>query len=122
MSASPDPPADAELLRLLDAYRAVCERAWVSEYRTVPSDRARAALLHYLDQHYVRRDANRLPPSPPGSYREARGVVPWQPGDALPEVAIRRLRDAEEDPGPPIVAGPLARRKVTIRLAPEEET
>ena len=30
----------------------------------------------------------------PGSYRQARGVVPWQPGDLLPEDAIRRLRDA----------------------------
>ena len=29
-----------------------------------------------------------------GSYREARGSVPWQPGDMLPEDAIRRLRDA----------------------------
>ena len=30
----------------------------------------------------------------PGSYRQARGAVPWQPGDLLPEDAIRRLRDA----------------------------
>ena len=29
-----------------------------------------------------------------GSYRQARGAVPWQPGDLLPEDAIRRLRDA----------------------------
>ena len=29
-----------------------------------------------------------------GSYREARGAVPWQPGDPLPEEVIRRLRDA----------------------------
>ena len=29
-----------------------------------------------------------------GSYREARGAVPWQPGDMLPEDAIRKLRDA----------------------------
>ena len=32
--------------------------------------------------------------TPPGSYRRARGAVPWQPGDLLPEEAIRRLRDA----------------------------
>ncbi len=29
-----------------------------------------------------------------GSYREARGAVSWQPGNMLPEDAIRRLRDA----------------------------
>ena len=28
------------------------------------------------------------------SFREARGAVPWVPGDQLPEEAIRRLRDA----------------------------
>ena len=30
----------------------------------------------------------------PGSYREARGAVPWQPGHPSPEEVIRRLRDA----------------------------
>ena len=30
----------------------------------------------------------------PGSYRQARGAVPWEPGDILPEEAIRLLRDA----------------------------
>lgn len=30
----------------------------------------------------------------PGSYRLARGAVPWQEGDLLPEEAVRRLRDA----------------------------
>ena len=30
----------------------------------------------------------------PGSYREARGAVPWQPGDRRPEEVIRELRDA----------------------------
>ena len=30
----------------------------------------------------------------PGSYRHARGAVPWEPGDILPEEAIRLLRDA----------------------------
>ena len=29
----------------------------------------------------------------PGSYRTARGSVPWQPGYELPEQAIRQLRD-----------------------------
>ena len=30
----------------------------------------------------------------PGSYRLARGAVPWQEGDILPEDAVRLLRDA----------------------------
>ena len=30
----------------------------------------------------------------PGSYEKARGAVPWQEGDLLPEDAVRRLRDA----------------------------
>jgi hypothetical protein len=31
---------------------------------------------------------------PPDSYKAARGVMPWRLGDELPEVLIRRLRDA----------------------------
>ena len=34
-------------------------------------------------------------------YRRARGVSPMQPGDPLPEEAIRRMRDAEYDPESP---------------------
>ena len=30
----------------------------------------------------------------PGSYRRARGAVPWQIGDKMPEETIRQLRDA----------------------------
>ena len=30
----------------------------------------------------------------PGTYRQARGAVPWEPGDLLPEEAVRLLRDA----------------------------
>ncbi len=30
----------------------------------------------------------------PGSYRLARGAVPWKPGDQMPEDVIRQLRDA----------------------------
>ena len=36
----------------------------------------------------------RLDEERPGEYQEARGAVPWQPGDMLPEDAIRLLRDA----------------------------
>ena len=35
-----------------------------------------------------------LPERGPGSYRDARGAVPLKPGGLMPEVAIRRLRDA----------------------------
>ena len=31
---------------------------------------------------------------PPGSYLLAKGAVPWQPGDEMPEDIIRRLKDA----------------------------
>ena len=36
----------------------------------------------------------RLDDLAPGAYQEARGAVPWQPDDTLPEEAIRQLRDA----------------------------
>lgn len=29
----------------------------------------------------------------PGAYREARGILQWQPGDPLPEDVIRKMRD-----------------------------
>ena len=35
-----------------------------------------------------------LSDTPTGSYRQARGAVPWQPGDPMPEDVIRQLRDA----------------------------
>ena len=31
---------------------------------------------------------------PPGSYKQARGAIPWKPGDMLPEEVIRKMRDA----------------------------
>ena len=40
------------------------------------------------------RTVERLDKFAPGTYREARGAVPWQPGDIMPEEAIRLLRDA----------------------------
>jgi hypothetical protein len=39
-------------------------------------------------------DLEILSDSAPGSYRQARGAVPWQPGDRQPEDVIRELRDA----------------------------
>ena len=30
----------------------------------------------------------------PGAYRQARGILPWQPGDPRPEDVIRQMRDA----------------------------
>ena len=35
----------------------------------------------------------RVTPDAPGSYRRARGAVPWRPGNPLPEDAIRRISD-----------------------------
>ena len=31
---------------------------------------------------------------PPDAYKQARGAIPWTPGDELPEEVIRRMRDA----------------------------
>lgn len=31
---------------------------------------------------------------PPGTYKQARGVIPWKPGDKRPEEVIRQMRDA----------------------------
>lgn len=39
-------------------------------------------------------DVKPLADPTPGSYRQARGAVPWQPGDKLPEDIIRELREA----------------------------
>jgi hypothetical protein len=99
---TPEPTEDAELARLLAV---CCNHAYAfGGARNSPlrraaferEDAARTALLAYHAATYVRRDANHLPPSPPGSYREARGILPWRPGDELPEDAIRRLRDGAE--------------------------
>ena len=35
----------------------------------------------------------RVTPDAPGSYRRARGALPWRPGNPLPEDGIRRIRD-----------------------------
>ena len=35
----------------------------------------------------------RVTPDAPGSYRRARGAVPWRPGNLLPEDAIHRISD-----------------------------
>ena len=35
-----------------------------------------------------------LPEAAPGAYRQARGILPWQPGNPLPEDVIRQMRDA----------------------------
>ena len=97
-------PNDQELLRLLQRYAhaemcaAVIEIERQNEAQDIALER-RAALLAHIDREYVRRDANRLPASAPGSYKAARGAVPRQPGDEMPEVAIRRLRDSEGDDG-----------------------
>ena len=35
----------------------------------------------------------RVTPDAPGSYRRARGALPWRPGNPLPEDGIRRISD-----------------------------
>jgi hypothetical protein len=97
LTASTEPTGDAELVRLLDEHgQAEYELGThPSERRYTRQQDTRAALLTYIAATYVRRDANRLPPSPPGSYRAARGVAPWQPGMPTPEEAIRRVRDGD---------------------------
>jgi hypothetical protein len=102
VTASTESTGDDELARLLAV---CCNHAYffgsTSNRRVrlralAREDAACEQLLQHIATHYVRRDANRLPPSPPGSYRDARGVLPWRPGDELPEDAIRRLRDGAE--------------------------
>ena len=39
-------------------------------------------------------DVKTLPDAPPGSYKRARGAIPWKQGDDMPEEIIRRMRDA----------------------------
>lgn len=36
-----------------------------------------------------------IPVIEPGSYKQARGILPWTPNDDLPEDNIRRIRDAQ---------------------------
>jgi hypothetical protein len=95
LTASPEPTEDAELARLLDVHEQTIRASMNRKKSAVLVESSRAALLAHIAATYVRRDANRLPPSPPGSYREARGILPWRPGDELPEEAIRRLRDGQ---------------------------
>lgn len=38
---------------------------------------------------------DRVPEVEPGSYKRARGIIPWTEGDEPAEVSIRRLRDGE---------------------------
>lgn len=38
-------------------------------------------------------------PEAPKDYRQARGILPWQPGDEPAETSIRRLRDESPDTG-----------------------
>ena len=58
---------------------------------------AREAVERYIDREYVRRDANRLPPAPPGSYRAARGVVPASRQRAIDQVRTWRAESTPSD-------------------------
>jgi len=63
LSASPEPAGDAELACLLDAYAEACDDVGYYTDLDMSADAyerqmaARAALLDYLAEHYVRRDA-----------------------------------------------------------------
>lgn len=36
------------------------------------------------------------PPSEPGSYKQARGIIDWQPGDEPAEESVRRIRGGDD--------------------------
>ena len=64
------------------------QRAMVSGYVTRDADTGRPITIRQILDVEILKDA------PPRSYLEARGAVPWRPGDMLPEDVIRELRDA----------------------------
>ena len=64
------------------------QRAMVSGYVTRDADTGRPITIRQILDVEILKDVA------PGSYREARGAVPWEPGDILPEDVIRELRDA----------------------------
>ena len=64
------------------------QRAMVSGQVTREADTGRPITVRQILDVEILKDA------PPRSYLEARGAVPWRPGDMLPEDVIRELRDA----------------------------
>ena len=76
-------PGQEELMR-----EAWGRRARVSGRVSRESDSGRPVAIRQI------LDIELLADVAPGSYRLARGAVPWQPGDEMPEDTIRRLRDA----------------------------
>ena len=63
-------------------------RARVSGWVSRESDSGRPVAIRQIQGIEILEDVA------PGSYRLARGAVPWKPGDEMPEEVIRRLRDA----------------------------
>lgn len=76
-------PGQEELMR-----EAWGQRAIVSGQVTRDAATGRPIALRQISGVEILEDAA------PGAYRAARGVVPWKPGDRLPEEVIRELRDA----------------------------
>ena len=74
-------------------YEDAIREAWgkrVTVYGMVESD-SKTGLPRFV------RDARKvviLPEVEPGAYKKARGIIPWKPGDPLPEEVIRLSRDA----------------------------
>ena len=76
-------PGQEELMR-----EAWGQRAIVSGQVTRDAATARPIAIRQISGLEI------LEAAAPGSYSEARGAVPWKPGDRLPEEIIRELRDA----------------------------
>lgn len=49
--------------------------------------------------HRPAADASEAPTPPDTSYKLARGIFQWQPGDEPAEVSVRRMRDTGDDAG-----------------------
>ncbi len=63
-------------------------RARVSGSVTRDPDSFRPIALRHISEVEILEDVA------PGSYRRARGAVPWQSGNKMPEDVVRQLRDA----------------------------
>ena len=74
-------------------YEETIREAWgkrVTVYGMVESDSTTGMPRFVRDA----RKVDILPEVEPGAYKKARGIIPWKPGDPLPEEVIRLSRDA----------------------------
>lgn len=47
----------------------------------------------WREHRYTGKGGEMCPPGPEGDYTQARGILPWKPGDEMPENKIRRSRE-----------------------------